>query len=354
MHSPGGERRVRLEAARLYLVIEAAAALGGVAAEALAGGVDIVQLRDKHASDDEIVAAGRALRALCDRHEALLIVNDRADLALACGADGVHVGQDDEPPASVRRTVGPELLIGLSTHSQEQIAAGERGEADYLGVGPVYTTATKPGLEPVGLQLVAHAAATAGKPWFAIGGIDLERTPEVVRAGARRIAVVRAIRDAGDPLIAAGMLREIVEPRLSRSEARNVAARAALRPLRPGERPAAVVAGAVVAAALALANVVLYALGAKIGGQRPSLAQVAGPALILGVAAWGMWRLRYWAVLGVEALLCLGILFFSLLALRAENLASVLVALALIAPCGALFWFLIRAMARIQISSDDA
>jgi thiamine-phosphate pyrophosphorylase len=184
-------------------VIEAAAAHAVVPA-ALEGGVDVVQLRDKEAADDEIVSAGRWLREVCSAHDALLVVNDRADLALACGADGVHVGQDDEPVASVRAAVSAELLIGLSTHTPEQVdAAAADADVDYLGVGPVYTTATKPGLEPVGLELVRYAEEHVRKPWFAIGGIDAERAQEV---GAQRIAVVRAIRDADDPREAAAML----------------------------------------------------------------------------------------------------------------------------------------------------
>jgi thiamine-phosphate pyrophosphorylase len=197
-------RRARLRDARLYLVIEAAAARAVVPA-ALKGGVDVVQLREKEAGDGEIVAYGRWLRELCDEHDALLVVNDRADLALECGADGVHVGQDDEPVASVRATVGPDLLIGLSTHSPRQVdAASGDPNVDYLGVGPVYETATKPGVQPVGLELVRYAEEHAGKPWFAIGGIDADRVAEV---GAERIAVVRAIRDADDPRAAAEMLR---------------------------------------------------------------------------------------------------------------------------------------------------
>jgi thiamine-phosphate pyrophosphorylase len=207
------ERRARLEAARLYLVIEAASARAVVPA-ALAGGVDVVQLREKSASDRDVVATGCWLRALCDSHGALLVVNDRADLALACAADGVHVGQDDEPVEAVRGLVGPDVLIGLSTHSPAQVAGAERSaEVDYLGVGPVYATATKPALEPVGLALVRHAAEHALKPWFVIGGIDAQHAPEVAAAGARRIAVVRAIRDADDPHHAAGALRSAIERR---------------------------------------------------------------------------------------------------------------------------------------------
>src|SRR3954469_6727435 len=146
-------RRARLREARLYLVIEAAAARA-VVPGALEGGVDVVQLREKDAPDEEIVACGRWLRELCDEHDALLIVNDRPDLALACDADGVHVGQEDEAPASVRERVGPDMLIGLSTHSPGQIDAAQG--VDYIGVGPVFETATKPGLEAVGVELVDY------------------------------------------------------------------------------------------------------------------------------------------------------------------------------------------------------
>jgi thiamine-phosphate pyrophosphorylase len=199
------ERKTRLDRARLYLVIEAGAARDVVPA-ALAGGVDMVQLREKHLPDEEIVAVGRELRGMCDEAGALLIVNDRADLALACDADGVHLGQDDEPVASVRDQVGLDMLIGLSTHSPAQIDTAEG--VDYLGVGPVFETATKPGLEPVGVELVEYAKQHATLPWFAIGGIDAERAAQI---GAERIAVVRAIRDAGDPRAAAEALsRQVV------------------------------------------------------------------------------------------------------------------------------------------------
>ncbi len=213
----GAERRARLGTARLYLVLESQ--VDGGAAEplveaALAGGVDIVQLRDKDATDAELVAAGRRLGALCAAARALLIVNDRPDIALACGADGVHLGQGDEHPDAVRHSVGDELLIGLSTHSPDQIAAAERSAADYLGVGPVYATATKPDAEPVGLELVRHAAAHADKPYFAIGGIDAERAGEVAGAGAHRVAVVRAIRDAEAPGAAARTLRRALDREL--------------------------------------------------------------------------------------------------------------------------------------------
>ena len=179
-----------------------------------------MQLRDKSARDDEIVACGRELRELCDEHDALLIVNDRADLALACGADGVHVGQDDERAQAVRERVGDRLLIGISTHSPEQVSAAEGSPADYLGVGPVHATPTKPGRPAVGRELVRHAAEHASKPWFAIGGIDAGNAHAVVAAGARRIAVVRAIRDAGDPEGAARALRAAIETEAAVGQAR--------------------------------------------------------------------------------------------------------------------------------------
>src|SRR3954451_6841287 len=196
-------RRERLHRTYLYLVIDSE--VGGRPADAvveaaLRGGVDLVQLREKDRPDDEIVSAGERLRALCDEHDALLVVNDRADLALAVGADAVHVGQDDEAIESVRRAVGRDVLIGVSTHSPEQVAPALESDVDYFAVGPVHATPTKPGRPAVGLDLVRHAASFAGeRPFFAIGGIDTGNVAEVAAAGAERVAVVRAIRDAADP-----------------------------------------------------------------------------------------------------------------------------------------------------------
>jgi thiamine-phosphate pyrophosphorylase len=207
----GDERRARLEGARLYLVVESR--VGGEPAwplveAALDGGVDIVQLRDKRASDAELTAAGKRLARACAARGALFVVNDRPDLARVCDADGVHVGQGDASLPEVRRQLGEEVLIGISTHSPAEVDAASDSDADLLGVGPVYPTATKPVLAPVGLELVRYAAARARRPFFAIGGIDASRAPEVAAAGARRIAVVRAIRDAADPGAAARELRE--------------------------------------------------------------------------------------------------------------------------------------------------
>jgi thiamine-phosphate pyrophosphorylase len=196
-----------LRHASLYLILEVAAA--HVVEPALRGGVDVIQLRDKQAPDGEVVAAGRDLAALCRRHGALFFVNDRPDLALECGADGVHVGQDDAAVEAVRELAQDRLLVGVSTHSPDQVAAAEASGADYFAVGPVHATPTKPGRPAVGLELVRHAAGHAAKPWFAIGGIDAGNAADVVAAGARRLAVVRAIRDAADPRAAAAQLRAL-------------------------------------------------------------------------------------------------------------------------------------------------
>ena len=203
-------RRRRLRQARLYLIIDTGP--GGRPADAvvepaLEGGVDMVQLRDKSVGDEVIVGTGRRLRRLCDEHRALLVINDRPDLALDCAADGVHLGQEDAPVETVRAVVGDDVLIGVSTHSPEQVDAARASTADYLGVGPVYETATKPDVEPVGEALVRYAVRAAGKPFFAIGGIDAAGARAVAAAGAERIAVVRALRDSDDPREAARELR---------------------------------------------------------------------------------------------------------------------------------------------------
>jgi thiamine-phosphate pyrophosphorylase len=201
------DARERLRRARLYLVVDAAAE--HVLPAALRGGVDMVQLRDKELGDDSLLEVAARFRAVCREHGALFWLNDRPDLALAARADGIHVGQDDTPTREVREQVGDQLLIGLSTHSPEQFDAALGSEADQLSVGPVWATPTKPGRPAAGLDYVRHAAASGGeRPWFAIGGIDAGNVGEVVEAGASRVVVVRAIRDAADPEQAARRLRE--------------------------------------------------------------------------------------------------------------------------------------------------
>jgi thiamine-phosphate pyrophosphorylase len=202
-----GQRRARLAAARLYLVCDSrpgGRALTDVLRAAIGGGVDIVQLRDKRLSDEELEVVARDAAVLCRQLGALFIVNDRPAVALAASADGVHVGQDDMPVAQARELLDEELLIGLSTHTPEEIDAAD---SDYIGVGPVHATPTKPGRSAVGLELVRHAAAHAQMPFFAIGGLDERNLPEALAAGARRVAVVRAVADAADPECAARALR---------------------------------------------------------------------------------------------------------------------------------------------------
>lgn len=186
-------------------------------AAAIAGGVDIVQLRDKELGDDALLRCAQIARAVCRERGALFIVNDRPDIAAQAGADGVHVGQDDISVSAVRETVGADMLVGLSTHSPLQIDAARRLDGaggpyvDYIGVGPVHATPTKPGRQAVGTELVSYASAHATVPFFAIGGIDARNVAGVVDAGAKRVCVLRAIADAEDPEHAALILRAALD-----------------------------------------------------------------------------------------------------------------------------------------------
>ncbi|WP_141979453.1 thiamine phosphate synthase [Saccharothrix saharensis] len=204
----GTRIRRRLADARLYLCTPARPDLAEFADAALAGGVDVVQLRDKGLEARQEIAALEVLAEACARHGALLAVNDRADVALAVDADVLHLGQDDLPVPSARRVVGEDVAIGRSTHDvgQARAAAVEPG-VDYFCTGPCWPTPTKPGRPAPGLDLVRATAGTTDRPWFAIGGIDAERLPEVLAAGAERVVVVRAITEAEDPHAAAAWLK---------------------------------------------------------------------------------------------------------------------------------------------------
>jgi thiamine-phosphate pyrophosphorylase len=198
-------RRERLCRGHLYLVCDDRP--DEFLSAVLGAGVEIVQLRMKSGSDEEIIEIARRFARACAAHEALFILNDRPDLVLAAGADGVHVGQDDTAVAQARAIVGTERLVGLSTHDPQQIDAANHAGVDYIGVGPVHETPTKPGRPAVGLELVCYAAAQARIPFFAIGGIDAGNLSTVRAAGARRVAVVRALTQAADPGRAACELR---------------------------------------------------------------------------------------------------------------------------------------------------
>ena len=198
--------RERLSTARLYLVCPARSREW--IAAAVRGGVDLVQLRDKTLDDDGLIEAARAFTG----HDALFILNDRPDLVETVRADGVHVGQDDQTPAEARALIGPDRVLGRSTHEPAQAAAADADpDVDYVAVGPVHATPTKPGRPAAGLHYVAHAASTVAKPWFAIGGLDAGNVHEVVERGATRIVVVRAITEAEDPEAAARELRAVLE-----------------------------------------------------------------------------------------------------------------------------------------------
>jgi thiamine-phosphate pyrophosphorylase len=208
------DRSARLAGARLYLVCDSAPGgreLSEVLAGAIAGGVDIVQLREKHLDDGPLAKAASVAASLCEEHGALFVLNDRPDIAAKVRADGVHVGQEDMTVAEVRELVGPDMLIGLSTHAPAEIDAAGATAADYIGVGPVHATPTKPGRPAVGVELVRYAAAHASVPFFAIGGLDAHNLDEVLAAGARGVCVLRAIADADDHERAARELRELLD-----------------------------------------------------------------------------------------------------------------------------------------------
>jgi thiamine-phosphate pyrophosphorylase len=206
-----GQLRARLATARLYLCTDARQPQGDLPAfldAVLGGGVDIIQLRQKGLEAREELGFLEVFRSACDRHGALLAVNDRADIAVAAGADVLHVGQGDLPSSIARQIIGPEPVLGLSTHSEAEAAAAAVAEtADYFCAGPVWPTPTKPGRSAPGLGLISYAAGLAAtRPWFAIGGIDERSIGDVLEAGARRVVVVRAITEAADPGAAATRL----------------------------------------------------------------------------------------------------------------------------------------------------
>jgi thiamine-phosphate pyrophosphorylase len=209
-------RRRTLEAARLYFVCEARPEgkdPSPLLEAAIRGGVDVIQMREKAPRcAEELIAFSEPFRRVARDHGALFFLNDEPGLVEACGADGVHVGQDDPPVAEARAEAGATALVGLSTHSPEQfdaaVAAESAARPDQISIGPVWETPTKKGRPATGLELVAHAVERdADVAWFAIGGIELGNVAEVVAAGARRIVVVRAIRDAEDAGAAARALR---------------------------------------------------------------------------------------------------------------------------------------------------
>lgn len=203
-------RRERLATARLYVVTGARHDLPEFLEAILGAGVDVVQLREKDAEAGDLLPWGKVFKDAAERHDALFIVNDRPDVALALQADGVHLGQNDLLPRVAREILGPDAIIGLSTHSPEQWDEAAP-EADYLCAGPVWETPTKPGRPAAGPGYVRYAAESGEtRPWFAIGGIDQRRLPQVIEAGATRIVVVRAVTESAEPAETVASLRRVL------------------------------------------------------------------------------------------------------------------------------------------------
>jgi thiamine-phosphate pyrophosphorylase len=209
----GDERRARLRRARLYLctgIRDGSQDLSRFLDAVLGAGVDIVQMREKTADLNDQRDAAKIFRRLTDKHAALFIVNDDPNLATSSEADGVHLGQEDLDPEAARRLLGEDLLIGRSTHAPDELMRALNEPVDYLGVGPVHETPTKPGRQGVGLEYVRFAARNLTLPFFATGGMDAATIPSVLEVGATRVVVVRAITEATDPAEATKELRALL------------------------------------------------------------------------------------------------------------------------------------------------
>ncbi len=199
---------------KLYVITDSSSPksrdLREVVREALEGGADVIQLRDKTASDLEMTRLARSLLEITRSRNAVLIINDRLRVAQESGADGLHLGQEDGSLTEARLVLGEQAILGRSTHSREQALSAQEEGADYIGIGPVFRTPTKVSYEPVGLELVSFAAKNISLPFVAIGGIDAQNADLVRNAGARTVAVVRAVMGAQDPRGAARDLKKIM------------------------------------------------------------------------------------------------------------------------------------------------
>lgn len=210
----------RLAHVQLYLIMDATprVSLARFLDAAIDGGVGMVQLREKRMGDGALLEIARQCAQICRRRDVPFIVNDRADIALAADADGVHVGHDDLPAATLRSLIGSARIIGVSTHTPAQVDAAP-ADADYIGVGPIHETPTKPGRRAVGTDLVRYAATHAGRPFFAIGGLDPSNVGDVIAAGARGVSVYRWIAMSDDPARAAREMLAAIG--VTREEARS-------------------------------------------------------------------------------------------------------------------------------------
>ena len=199
-----------LAEARLYLCTADRPDLADFLTACIGGGVDVVQLRDKQLDARPLLARARVAAQVCAHHGVPFVLNDRPDLALECGADGVHVGQDDAPASLARRILGPGAIVGLSTHAPAELDASAAEPADYVSVGPVSATPTKPGRPGTGLEYLRYATRSATRPWFVTGGVTPDTLPAMLDAGARRFVVVRGLTESADPLNAARALRDAI------------------------------------------------------------------------------------------------------------------------------------------------
>lgn len=175
------------------------------------GGVDIVQYRDKDSDARTVLKRAALVRDVCRSHGVPFILNDRPDLAFELGADGVHVGQDDCPPSTARRILGPNAIIGLSTHSQDDLIGAEREPIDYVSVGPVNPTPTKPGRPGTGLGYLRFAVDNAPVPFYVTGGVNPVSIKDLLTSGATRFVAVRWLVDADDAYTAARQLRQAID-----------------------------------------------------------------------------------------------------------------------------------------------
>ncbi len=214
---PGGSR---IGSARLYLCTPDRSDLEQFVEQCILGGVEVVQLREKELGDRDLLARARKLVRVCSHHGVPFILNDRPDLALEAGADGVHVGQDDAPPSLARRILGPNAIIGLSTHRPEELQSSKAEPVDYISAGPVVATPTKPGRPGTGVGYAALASTEAGRPVFVTGGVDPSSVRRMAPAGARRFVVVRFLTRSTDPAGDARLLAQAIDDAIARAEDR--------------------------------------------------------------------------------------------------------------------------------------
>ncbi len=323
--------------------------------EALRGGVQMVEILDNGAGDQQVLATAASLRPVCERHGVPLLLNNRPHLVEQAGADGVHIDLQGEALAQARALIGPDRILGTSAHDPAEVDAAQTLGVDYISVGPVHATPTRPDRPAAGHGLVTYASRHCRLPFFAIGGIEPHNAGAVAAAGAQRIGVVRAITQASDPERSAQVLRaeieapaDFLERYRARTEAQNAAARARLLPLAPGERPWPLKLAAGLAATAGIANLVAFMAGATVNGSRLSGGEIAAFTLIALVLAVGMWQRSAAAVLTFMAVLAVIVVLFSLFLIEASNLLGVLVPLLFIGCGGYVFWKLIRILGRIQ------